>query len=129
VSVSKPPFLAIAAPVREEAGYLLEWIAYHRVLGVKIFLLADNGGSDGTSKFLAELEEARVISRFDWREEKNFQMPFYGQALEAARSFVDGMFFIDVDEFLRPSDAWLADAKRARPDASLRPFPKLPKNG
>jgi len=36
--------------VREEAGYLLEWIAYHRVLGVKIFLLADNGGSDSPGR-------------------------------------------------------------------------------
>ncbi len=120
MSGSKVPVLAIAAPVREEAPYLLEWIAYHRALGVNTFLLADNGGSDGTSKLLGELQEAGVISQSDWRDQRNRQMPFYGQALEAARSFADGLFFIDVDEFLRPSGAWLADAKRARPDASLR---------
>jgi len=119
-SLPKPVPLAIAAPAREEARYLLEWIAYHRALGIDTFLLADNGGSDGTSKLLGELQEAGVISRSDWRDQRNFQMPFYRQALEAARSFADGLFFIDIDEFLRPSDAWLADAKCARSDASLR---------
>jgi hypothetical protein len=36
--------LAIAAPVRCEAPYLIEWIAYHRALGIKLLLLGDNGG-------------------------------------------------------------------------------------
>ena len=109
---SRPPVLAVAAPVRAEAAYLLEWIAYHRVLGVERFLLADNGGSDGTSALLAKLEGAGLILRFDWREQRNFQLAFYRQALEAARDVVDGLFLIDVDEFLRPSAEWFAEVKQ-----------------
>jgi hypothetical protein len=97
------PVLAIVAPVREEARYLLEWIGYHRALGVSAFLLADNGGTDITSELLRELDRQNVVKRFDWLNKKHFQLPYYLQALEFARGFADALFFIDVDEFLRPA--------------------------
>jgi hypothetical protein len=112
------PVLAIVAPVREEARYLIEWLAYHRVLGISTFLLADNGGNDTTSALLQELDRHRLVKRFDWRGQSKFQLEFYYQAIHIARSFADGLFFVDVDEFLRPegdmsiSDVariWLAD--------------------
>ena len=53
------PTCAIVAPVRGEAPYLLEWIAYHRVRGVQRFILADNGGDDGTSELLERLDLRR----------------------------------------------------------------------
>jgi hypothetical protein len=121
MSGSKLPLLAIAAPVREEARYLLEWIAYHRALGINTFLLADNGGSDGTSQLLKELDDASLILRFEWRDQRNFQMTFYREGLEAARPLVDGLFFIDVDEFLRPSAARFADQELAKVDTTSDP--------
>jgi Glycosyl transferase family 2 len=69
IKSSKNPVLAIAAPVRCEARYILEWIAYHRVLGVKVFFLADNGGSDQTSTLLQDLSATGLILRFDWRKQ------------------------------------------------------------
>jgi hypothetical protein len=97
------PILAIAAPVRGEAPYLLEWVAWHRVMGIDAFLLADNGGDDGTSEMLAALagRETGVVV-FDWRGARALQLPFYVQALGVARRFATGLFLIDVDEFLRP---------------------------
>jgi hypothetical protein len=119
MSDAKPPVLAIAAPVRGEAPYLLEWIAYHRVLGIKAFLLGDNAGDDeATSKLLQALHDRQIIFRFDWRGQTRFQLEFYKQALAGARLFADGIFLIDVDEFLRPTagfsvlsiaQKWLAD--------------------
>jgi hypothetical protein len=113
------PVLAIAAPVRGEARYLMEWIAYHRALGVRLFLLADNGGPDHTSDLLQQLHARGVIFRFDWRDQQAFQMHFYQQAIAACRSVgIDGLFLIDLDEFLRPQTGgsvsdiaagWLAD--------------------
>jgi Glycosyl transferase family 2 len=119
--LNRSPVLAIAAPVRGEAVYLLEWIAYHRALGVERFLLADNGGSDGTSALLAKLESAGLALRFDWRDQLNFQLAFYRQALEAARDVADGVFLIDVDEFLRPSAEWFAEGKQATAVAPSTP--------
>ena len=92
---------------------MLEWIAYHRVLGIETFLLADNGGSDGTSQLLKELEDTGLILRFDWHDQRNFQLAFYHQALDAARPMVDGLFLIDADEFLRPDASWIADQNLA----------------
>jgi hypothetical protein len=92
VSEPKAPILVIVAPVRREAPYLLEWIACHRALGFKLFLLADNGGEyDDTSKLLQVLHERKVIFRFDWRNKTRFQLDFYRQAIAAARLGADGL--------------------------------------
>ena len=107
------PVLAIVTPVRGEARYLLEWIAYHRGLGINAFLLADNGGDDATSELLQELDRHHLAKRFDWRDQRKFQLQFYCQALRFARGFAHGLFFIDVDEFLRPQgNASISDIAR-----------------
>ena len=54
------PRLAIGAIIKNEAPYLLEWVAYHRVLGVERFFIADNGSTDGGSPLLAALDAARA---------------------------------------------------------------------
>jgi len=108
------PILAIAAPVRAEAPYLLEWIAYHRALGIEMFVIADNGGDDGTSELLRRLDRHRIIVRVDWTGQKYFQIAFLRQAIEHLRSFAAGLFLIDVDEFLRPLDGSTSIADVAR---------------
>lgn len=42
--------LYIAAIIKDEYSGLLEWIAYHRVLGVTGFMIADNGSRDGSTE-------------------------------------------------------------------------------
>ena len=108
------PVVIIAAAVRGEAPYLLEWIAYHRALGIEAFLLADNGGDDGTSELLQELERRQVIGRIDWTGKKYFQLAFLQQAIEFGRLLDSGLFLIDVDEFLRPLDSTVNIADLAR---------------
>jgi hypothetical protein len=112
------PVLALASPVRGEAPYLLEWIAYHRALGVKTFFLGDNGGDDGTSDILADLHRRKIAFCFDWRGRTHFQLHFIAQAIQAARLGAEGLFLMDIDEFLRPQSGlsvlpitqrWLAD--------------------
>ncbi len=51
---------------------MLEWIAYHRALGVEHFVIGDNGGSDLTSELLLALDAAGLIVRLDWRAEVAF---------------------------------------------------------
>jgi len=118
MSTAPPPILALATPVRGEARYLLEWIAYHRALGIKAFFLGDNGGDDGTSEMLNDLHQRKIVFRFDWHDQTHFQLRFIGQAIQAARLFADGLFLFDVDEFLRPQSGcsilpiaqnWLSD--------------------
>jgi hypothetical protein len=111
---AKKPVVFIAAAVRGEAPYLLEWIAYHRVLGITAFLLADNGGDDGTSEMLQKLERHKVIARIDWTGKQYFQLAFLQQVIELGRMLDSGVFLIDVDEFLRPLDGTLNIADLAR---------------
>jgi hypothetical protein len=114
----RDPILALASPVRGEAPYLLEWVAYHRALGIKAFFFGDNGGDDGTSDVLADLHQRKIAFCFDWRGQTHFQLRFIAQAIQAARLFADGLFLLDIDEFLRPQSGysvlpiaqrWLAD--------------------
>ena len=36
--------IAVCAIFKDEAPYLLEWIAFHKMVGVDLFVLYDNGG-------------------------------------------------------------------------------------
>jgi hypothetical protein len=103
--LGRPLRVGIVAPVKEEARYLIEWIAYHRALGVSSFVLGDNGGDDHTSALLALLDAAGVARRLDWRGEVAFQDRFDLDAIPRLRGVADVCAVIDVDEFLRPLGA------------------------
>ena len=123
VDPSWRPRIAIATPAKDEAPYLLEWIAYHRALGVDTFLIGDNGGADETSSLLRSLEQAGFIQRTDWRDATVFQLDFDQDAVERLCGLVDVCSITDVDEFLRPlngrTDIPSAIAEIfARPDVS-----------
>lgn len=96
------PRVGLVTPVKDEAPYLLEWIAYHRALGIELFLIGDNGGADHTSELLQALDDAGLIQRLDWRGEIGFQIRFDVDAIPRMRGLTDICSVTDVDEFLRP---------------------------
>ena len=96
------PRICLVSPVKQEAPYLLEWIAYHRALGVELFLLGDNGGTDQTSELLHALDAAGLVHRLDWLGEENFQVRFNLDAVSRMCGVADVCSITDVDEFLRP---------------------------
>ena len=55
----------IAAIIKDECSSLLEWIAYHRVLGVDGFIIADNGSRDGSRELLSSLARLDIVTTFD----------------------------------------------------------------
>lgn len=98
--------LSIAAIVKNEADSLLEWIAYHRVIGVQHFFIADNDSNDGSSEILGALAEHGLVQRlrFPTPESGNAQMPAYASLLVRARGNCDLVAFIDADEYILPMD-------------------------
>ncbi len=48
--------VSIGAVMKQEAPYIVEWVAWHRALGIEL-IIADNGGTDGTSELLAKLHQ------------------------------------------------------------------------
>lgn len=98
--------LSVAAIVKDEADSLLEWVAYHRVIGVENFLIADNDSTDGTTELLKTLAANGVVEymRFPTPQTGNVQMPAYTVLLARARGKCDVIAFIDADEYLVPMD-------------------------
>ena len=99
------PRLAIGAIVKNEAPYLLEWIAFHRVLGIERFFIADNGSTDGGSELLAALDAAGFVHHLPFPDRPDIrpQMPAYATILERHGGEADWIAFIDADEFLLPA--------------------------
>ncbi len=87
--------------VKNEGPFLLEWIAFHRVIGVTDFLFYHNDCTDGTDRLLDKLaEQGIVVSLPNPATTRNYQM----QALKKCRRHglirkADWVWVADVDEF------------------------------
>jgi hypothetical protein len=92
-------YLTVCAIVKNERPYLIEWIEFHRHVGVEHFYIYDNGSTDGSRELLERYVAAGIVTLRDW--------PLHPGQLEAyldhlsRRPIVDRWTaFIDVDEYL-----------------------------
>jgi hypothetical protein len=92
-------YLSICAIYRNEARYLREWIAFHRLVGVDRFFLYDNTSTDADREALAPFVESGVAVVHDWPHSPG-QLVAYEHCLRNYRSESRWIAFIDVDEFL-----------------------------
>lgn len=99
-----PGELAICAIAKNEGPYLLEWIAFHRVVGVEYFLIFDNDSSDETAHLLAPLAAAGLVAHVPWPSQARTppQLPAYEEGIRRLRDRYRWLAFIDLDEFLHP---------------------------
>lgn len=98
--------VAIAAIVKNEGPYLLEWIAFHRAIGIKQFFIADNISDDGSTELLIALAKAGIVKRmpFPTVPGQAPQLPAYEKLMQRYRGEADWVAFIDCDEFLTLAD-------------------------
>lgn len=88
--------------VKNEGPFLLEWIAFHRLIGVTDFLFYSNDCTDATDRLLDRLAAHGICAHLpNPATNRNYQM----QALKAARRHpsvrkADWVWVADVDEFL-----------------------------
>ncbi|WP_068023933.1 glycosyltransferase family 2 protein [Rhodoplanes sp. Z2-YC6860] len=94
--------VGIVAIAKTEAPFLLEWVAFHRAVGIWHFFIADNGGDDGTSDLLKRLDRAGHIVRFDFTDRHLAQLAAYDEIVPRLRGSLDLAVIIDIDEFVRP---------------------------
>lgn len=96
--------LFVAAIIKNEIDALLEWIAYHRVVGVSGFIIADNGSNDHSRPLLDGLERLGIVTVLDFPTigDQKPQLPAYERILRSCDSDIDLLAFIDADEFLVP---------------------------
>ena len=59
------PRITAVAFAKNEGRFLLEWIAYHRLIGVSDFVFFTNDCEDGLPALLERLAEMGIVSRYD----------------------------------------------------------------
>ena len=90
----------LCAIVKNEAPYLVEWVAYHRMIGFDLIAIYQNNSTDETAQVLDRMRRIGVI---------NAHIPFpsvaaspqllaYGDAVRCCPT--DWLMFLDADEFL-----------------------------
>ena len=101
--------VCVIATARNEGPYLLDWIAYHRAIGIESFFLYSNDNDDGSDDLLLALARAGAIH---WTDSKvptgGFaQAKAYAHALAIRPDVLDYRWalVIDLDEYfvLNPS--------------------------
>lgn len=98
--VQRSPSVTLCAIARDERPYLLEWVAYHRLLGFDRIIVYDNDSHDGGSALLGDLAAAGLIEHRPWpdRPDRSAQTSAYLDAV--LRCATRWILFLDIDEFL-----------------------------
>ncbi len=97
--------ITVVTGMKNEAPFILEWIAYHRAIGVTDFLVYTNDCSDNTNDILDRLQDLGVLTRKDnpWKKGSK-QKPQHAALKDAVNhplvTEADWVLTIDVDEFI-----------------------------
>ena len=85
---------------KDGAEDLLEWIEFHRLVGVERFFLYDNGSTETAHlDVLAPYVESGIVVRHPWPGRAR-QHAAFSECLTRHRDDAAWIAFIDVDEFL-----------------------------
>jgi len=117
--------VAIVTTMKNEGPFILEWLAYHRAIGVDDFLVYTNDCDDGTDTILSLLQSKGLVQHRENPFRESGLKPQHA-ALAAAEtepliSRAGWAICMDVDEFINihVGDGTLASLFRAVPDANM----------
>lgn len=95
----------LLSAMRNEAAFLLEWVAYHKAIGFERIIIAANPSDDGTDALLKALDKAGEVSFLP-------HVPLAGVSAQASAMKLfdrpgvtepgDWVIWLDADEFLVP---------------------------
>ena len=108
-------FLSIVAIFKGEDSYLLEWIEFHRLMGVEHFFLYDNGEELSSAELLEPYKQSGIVTHIPFPHRKGLkdkdnkidtltiQQLAYGDCLLRFRTHLQYLIQLDVDEFIFPA--------------------------
>ncbi len=101
---SKPIRISLVTPTRNEGPFLLEWIAWHRMLGFDDILVLSNDCTDGSDRLLDALAAQGAIRHLPHTPARGtsplrsaYAHAFADDTLRAA----DWVMALDIDEYLQ----------------------------
>ncbi|WP_238367330.1 glycosyltransferase family 2 protein [Mesobacterium pallidum] len=113
----------IVGCMKNEAPYIVEWVAYHRAMGFDNFLIYTNDCTDGTDETLDRLQDLGVLQHRlnnDWKGNSPQQHALNRSLSEPVIVNADWIAHVDVDEFVnvRCGNGTLDDFFDRVPDAT-----------
>ena len=93
--------IAVCGIFKDEAPYLLEWLAFHKMMGIDLFVLYDNGSTDGGADLIRRSTFGRNVTLIDWPHAAG-QIPAYQDFCTNHAARFGWVAFIDLDEFIVP---------------------------
>ncbi|MCA0044523.1 glycosyltransferase family 2 protein [Celeribacter litoreus] len=117
--------VAIVTCMKNEGPFILEWLAYHRAIGIEGFLVYTNDCTDGTDTFLELLQAKGYVQHRDNKFHDTGLKPQHHALKQAEKEPVitesDWAISMDVDEFIniKVGDGTMRALFEAVPDANL----------
>ncbi|SDI09850.1 glycosyltransferase family 2 protein [Lutimaribacter saemankumensis] len=113
----------IVGCMKNEAPYIVEWVAYHRAIGIDNFLIYTNDCSDSTAEILDRLDAMGIVhhrNNDNWKGNSPQQHALDQALKEDVIQNAEWIIHIDVDEFIniRCGNGTLDDFLAAVPDAT-----------
>jgi glycosyl transferase family 92 len=93
------PYLSVCACIGYETPYLVEWLEFHRIVGVERFFLYNNADREAQAELLAPYVQEGILTLYEWPDFPP-QHSAYSHCLKEHREDSRWIAFIDVDEFL-----------------------------
>jgi glycosyltransferase involved in cell wall biosynthesis len=98
-------YLAACCTVKNEANIILEWMAFHRAVGIEKLIIIDNGSTDSTVDIIRSFRDQDSIELI-LSPERVSQVDLYNRVLHKYANEIEWCAFIDADEFLYPTDGF-----------------------
>jgi tetratricopeptide (TPR) repeat protein len=95
--------LSVGAIMKDEAPYLIEWLEFHKIVGVERFYLYNNNSADNTIDILQPYVQSGEVILHHWPVTPG-QISAYEHCLSAYKTESEWIAFIDLDEFIFPSE-------------------------
>ena len=93
--------LGIAAIIKNEAPYIVEWIEYHRLIGFEKIIIYDNESTDGLTEILLPYVNEGFVDLYHIKGKRR-QTDAYNDVIRRYKRKIKYIATIDADEFIFP---------------------------
>lgn len=94
--------VSVCAIFKDEADYLMEWIEFHKIIGVDHFYLYNNNSTDHYLDILTPYIEENIVTLIDWPIPHSQRLA-YQDCMDKFSAETQWIGFIDLDEYVVPN--------------------------